>query len=71
MVSLKQLDVCGNNLSTDDQLSDTLSGLTRLEKLNMSDCLLDELPSGYVQFVCLIMLLKLHIGNYIACMYVS
>jgi Leucine-rich repeat (LRR) protein len=58
MVSLKELNVGHNNLSTDDQLSDKLSGLTRLEKLEMSYCHLVELPSGYVQFVCWIMLLK-------------
>ena len=58
MVSLKELNVGVNNLSTDDQLSDKLSGLTRLEKLDMGNCHLDDLPSGYVQFVCWIMLLK-------------
>ena len=58
MVSLKELNVSKNDLSTDNQLSDPLSGLTRLEKLDLSDCLLVKLPSGYVQFVCLIMLLK-------------
>jgi Leucine-rich repeat (LRR) protein len=44
MSSLKQLDLCRNNLSRDDQLSQTLSALTNLEKLNLSRCHLTKIP---------------------------
>ena len=46
MTSLEALELQGNDLSRDDSLSDTLSKLTSLKKLNMGDCQLSQLPAG-------------------------
>ena len=46
MTSLEELDLWGNDLSRDDRLSDTLSKLTSLKKLDMSWCQLSHLPEG-------------------------
>ena len=46
MTSLEELVLSGNDLSRDDRLSDTLSTLTSLKKLNMSQCELSQLPEG-------------------------
>ena len=46
MTSLEELVLEGNNLSEDDRLSDTLSKLTSLKRLNMSQCQLSQLPDG-------------------------
>ena len=48
MTSLEELVLSGNNLSGDDRLSDTLSKLTSLKKLNMALCKLLYLPEGWV-----------------------
>ena len=45
---MKQLDLCGNDLSEYKRLSDKLSELTNLEILNLSLCMLEEIPDGYV-----------------------
>ena len=46
MTSLKELELSYIELSGDDRLSDTLSKLTRLRKLDMTDCKLSQLPDG-------------------------
>ena len=46
MTSLEELVLYDNDLSRDDRLSDTLSKLTSLEKLNMRDCHLSQIPAG-------------------------
>ena len=46
MTSLEELDLWGNDLSRDDRLSDTLSKLTSLKKLDMIECKLSQLPDG-------------------------
>ena len=46
MTSLEELVLLGNYLSRDDKLSDTLSKLTSLKKLNMGGCQLFHLPEG-------------------------
>ena len=46
MTSLEELELWGNDLSRDDRLSDTLSKLTRLKKLDMRQCQLSQLPAG-------------------------
>ena len=48
MTSLEGLVLSVNNLSKDDRLSDTLSTLTSLKALYMSDCQLSQLPVGWV-----------------------
>ena len=48
MTSLKQLKLSYNDLSRDERLSDKLSTLTNLEKLELEDCSLKEIPDGYV-----------------------
>ena len=48
MISLKQLDLFGNDLSGDEILSDKLSELTILEILDLSGCSLKTIPDGYV-----------------------
>ena len=46
MTSLEELVLYGNDLSRDDRLSDTLSTLTSMKKLNMRHCQLSQLPAG-------------------------
>ena len=46
MTSLEEIVLIVNDLSEDDRLSDTLSTLTRLKKLDMSWCKLSQLPEG-------------------------
>ena len=46
MTSLEELVLYDNNLSGDDRLSNTLSKLTSVKKLNMSQCKLSQLPEG-------------------------
>ena len=46
MTSLEALKLRGNDLSRDDSLSDTLSKLTTLKKLDMGYCKLSQLPEG-------------------------
>ena len=46
MTSLQELVLSGNNLSGDDRLSDTLSKLTSMKKLDMERCELLYLPEG-------------------------
>ena len=46
MTSLEELVLHDNDLKGDDSLSDTLSKLTRLKKLEMSLCHLFQLPEG-------------------------
>ena len=46
MISLEELMLNGNDLSRDDRLSDTLSKLTSLKKLDMGKCELSQLPAG-------------------------
>ena len=48
MTSLEELVLYSNDLSRDDRLSDTLSTLTSLKKLDMRDCKLSHLPAGCV-----------------------
>ena len=53
MRSLKQLDLSENDLSEDKRLSDKLSALTNLEILNLSLCMLEEIPDGYaISYFC-------------------
>ena len=44
MTSLKQLNLYHNDLSRDDQLGQTLSALTNLEKLDLAGCELTKIP---------------------------
>ena len=44
MTSLEELVLLGNDLSRDDRLSDTLSKLTSLKKLDMGCSKLSQLP---------------------------
>ena len=46
MTSLEELVLSYNDLSKDDRLSDTLSKLTSLKKLDMTKCQLSQLPDG-------------------------
>ena len=46
MTSLEELVLRDDDLSRDDRLSDTLSKLTSLKKLNMMGCKLSQLPEG-------------------------
>ena len=46
MTSLEELVLRSNDLSRDYRLSDTLSKLTSLKKLDMSWCVLSQLPDG-------------------------
>ena len=46
MTSLEELVLYDNDLSRDDRLSDTLSKLTSLKKLDMGKCELSQLPAG-------------------------
>ena len=46
MTSLEELVLDSNDMSTDYRLSDTLSKLTNLKKLGMSQCQLSQLPDG-------------------------
>ena len=46
MTSLEELVLYGNDLSRDDRLNDALSKLTSMKKLNMSRCVLSQLPDG-------------------------
>ena len=46
MTSLEELAMRDNYLGSDDRLSDTLSKLTSLKKLNLGECHLSELPDG-------------------------
>ena len=46
MTSLEELVLSCNNLSGDDRLSDTLSKLISLKKLDMRECRLLHLPEG-------------------------
>ena len=44
--SLEELGLWGNYLSRDESLSDILSKLISLEKLDIAACLLSQLPKG-------------------------
>ena len=57
MISLKQLDLHGNDLSRDERLSDKLSALTNLEILRLFACKLKEIPHRYVTDNLLVLLL--------------
>ena len=46
MTSLEELVLSYNDLSRDDRLSDTLSKLTSMKKLDMRECQLSQLPAG-------------------------
>ena len=46
MTSLEEVVLSGNDLSEDDRLSDTLSTLTSVKKLDMGKCQLSQLPDG-------------------------
>ena len=46
MTSLKELELSYIELSGDDRLSDTLSKLTSMKKLDMERCELSRLPEG-------------------------
>ena len=46
MESLEELVLCDNDLSRDDRLSDILSKLTSVKKLDMTECQLSQLPDG-------------------------
>ena len=48
MTSLEELVVIDNDLCRDNRLSDTLSKLTSLKKLDMTMCELSRLPDGWV-----------------------
>ena len=48
LTSLEELVFSYDDLSRDDRLSDTLSKLTSLKKLDMAACRLSQLPSGWV-----------------------
>ena len=46
MTSLEELVLSYNDLSRDDRLSDTLSKLASMKKLDMTQCQLLYLPKG-------------------------
>ena len=48
LTSLEELKLSEIDLSRDDRLSDTLSKLTSVKKLNMRKCQLSQLPDGWV-----------------------
>ena len=46
MTSLEELELWDNDLSRDDRVSDTLSKLTSMKKLDIGACRLSQLPAG-------------------------